>query len=730
MKSSFRYILVASFITAIAAIVFLQFNSNRSTNELINGNEDLMSVLKVKSELQQVQKNVAQLEAEAKSIVIRGEDLQDGRFQQQIKRIDNSFQLLDSFETNQTIGASIQELRQLVSRKVNMNTEVLRTFAGDGKDSAEKLINTQAGQLLSDSIRWLSNQIDERYQVNVTELIRSADNSGRQAKTFGTILAIVAVVTSLIAFGYISYKIIEQQRLIHRLNISELKARQSARVKENFLANMSHEIRTPLNAILGFTGLLKQEPELSSQAGNYTTSIHKAGENLLQIVNNILDISKIEAGMMVVEHAPFEIRHTFSDIRNIYNQKCIEKGLEFIVTIDEGVPQFLLGDEVRVTQMIVNLVGNAIKFTDKGSIQVIVTSRKKTGDAITLKFQVIDTGIGMTEPEEAAIFERFQQSEEGIARRYGGTGLGLSIVKDLVHLMNGTIEVHSKKGWGSSFIIEIPFQIAEADTIVDYGPEEAPGFINAQGRKILIVEDNELNQLLLQQLFRNWAIDFDTAGNGAEAIAYLKTQKYALILMDIQMPVADGYSTAGVIRNDLKIDTPIVAMTADALPGEKERCMAAGMNEYLSKPINESELKKMIAHGLQHENLYGDSGQQEHHGQQNLQYLKLEYLTSVSRGNREYEKEVFEQFLELFPEQLDALTARIEEGDPAPVSKIVHSMKTTVGVVGLDETFYAYFDLLEKNDEKTDHRRDIAALQKISHAVLAEVKEYYDKTYR
>ncbi|MBO9618404.1 MAG: response regulator [Niabella sp.] len=726
MKSSFRYILVATFITAIAAIAFLQFNSNRSINELINGNEDLMSVLKVKDELQQVQKNVAQLEAEAKSIVIRGEDLKDGRFQQQIKRIDNSFQLLDSFETNQTIGASVQELRQLVTRKVNMNTEVLRTFAGDGKDSAEKLINTQAGQLLSDSIRWLSNQIDERYQVNVTQLIRGADNSGRQAKTFGTILAIVAAITSLIAFGYISYKMIEQQRLIHRLNLSELKARQSARVKENFLANMSHEIRTPLNAILGFTGLLKQEPELPAQAGSYTGLIHKAGENLLQIVNNILDISKIEAGMMVVEYAPFEVRHTFSDIRNIYNQKCIEKGLEFIVTIDDAVPRFLLGDAVRVTQLIVNLVGNAIKFTDKGSVHVMVTNLKKNDEEITLKIEVVDTGIGMTEREEAAIFERFQQSDEGIARRYGGTGLGLSIVKDLVHLMSGVIKVHSKKGWGSSFTIALPFRIAGGNPVAAQDTGEEVELLPSAGKKILIVEDNELNQLLLQQLLKNWAIDFDVAGNGAEAIAYLKTQKYALILMDIQMPVADGYTTAGVIRNDLKIETPIVAMTADALPGEKERCIAAGMNEYLAKPINESELKKMIAHGLQDEDTPNRSAEQP----QGLQYLKLEYLASVSRGNKEYEEEVFKQFLELYPEQLNTLTTRITAGAPEPVLKIVHSMKTTVSVLGLDEALYPYLETLEKDEKDAERQAGMNALQQISRLVLAEVIAYYNKVYR
>ena len=204
MKSSFRYILVAAFITAITVIVFLQFNSSRSINELINGNEDLMSLLKVKTELQQVQKNVEQLETEAKSIVIRGADLEDGRFRQQVGRINGSFAALDSFETDQTIGSGIQQLKQLVNRKISLNMEVLRTFSGDGKDSAEKMINNQEEQRLTDSIRILSTRIDERYQGKVTDLIRNADKSGVKAKNFGTILAILAAISSLFVFGYIS----------------------------------------------------------------------------------------------------------------------------------------------------------------------------------------------------------------------------------------------------------------------------------------------------------------------------------------------------------------------------------------------------------------------------------------------------------------------------------------------------------------------------------------------
>ena len=732
MKSSFRYILVAAFITAITVIVFLQFNSSRSINELINGNEDLMSLLKVKTELQQVQKNVEQLETEAKSIVIRGADLEDGRFRQQVGRINGSFAALDSFETDQTIGSGIQQLKQLVNRKISLNMEVLRTFSGDGKDSAEKMINNQEEQRLTDSIRILSTRIDERYQGKVTDLIRNADKSGVKAKTFGTILAILAAISSLFVFGYISYKIVEQQRLIHQLNVSELHASQLARVKENFLANMSHEIRTPLNAILGFTGLLKKE-KVSRQVADYTALIHKAGENLLQIVNNILDISKIEAGMMVVGSAPFEIRYTFSDVKAIYSQQCIEKGLDFIVTIEKEVPRFLLGDEARLIQVMVNVTGNAIKFTDKGFVHLLVSTLKEEEGAVLLQFMVTDTGIGMTEAEVAAVFDRFQQSDGSITRKYGGTGLGLSIVKDLVHLMNGTIKVDSRKSQGSSFTIKLPFRIAARgkEPVDELLPENAAHQQEVQTQKVLIVEDNELNQLLLQQLLKSWGIPFSTASGGAEAVAHLRTGRFDLVLMDIQMPGMDGYTVTGIIRNELKNELPVIAMTADALPGQKERCIEAGMNDYIAKPIQEPELKRMVCHYLEQaaqemRPLFQDEPSFQEPA---LQYLNLDYLTAISMGNSAYEKEVFEQFFELLPRELGGLDEAIQKNDFMAIRRIAHSLKTTVAVMGLDDETYPYLEAFEKEQAILKIQSGFHTFQAVCRSALAEARAYYSRHY-
>ncbi|MGJ7031425.1 response regulator [Niabella hirudinis] len=697
MKSSFRYLLVVTFIAAVIVIVFLQFNSSQSINQLINGNEDLMNVLKLKMELQQVQESVTQLETEVKSIVIRGQNLQDGRFEQQAKKVSQSFRTLDSFEVNPLIGAGILQLKRRVNKKIELNREVLRTFAGDGKEAAEALINDQEEAMLSDSIRSLAHRIDQQYQVSVTLLIRSADQNGRNAKTFGTILAAIAAIASLLAFGYISYKMGEQQRLIHQLNLSEQRARRSAEAKENFLANMSHEIRTPLNAILGFASLLQKKPA-DPESGRYTGLIQKAGENLLQIVNNILDISKIEAGMMPVEKAAFDLRETLSTIEHLYRQRSAEKGLIFSVQVADAVPAAITGDQVRLTQVVVNLVSNAIKFTERGGITVAVDLARPMDDKVVLAFVVSDTGIGMDAAERAAVFARFRQGDESITRKYGGTGLGLTIVKDLVQLQGGSIEVTGEKGVGTVFTVRLPFELAAGAGKKDGNHLPAKPLQAAwPGKTVLVAEDNEMNRLLLAQLLRDWQIGFDMACSGREAVELLKEKWYDLVLMDIQMPEMDGYTATAEIRNTLQNTVPIIAMTADALTSQKEKCAQAGMNDYISKPLDEAALHRLLARWLEQpaDPVLTEDKPAVTTSKEGLRYLQLDYLFTISRGNREYEKDIIAQFCEMVPEELQRIQVAWEQGNTDRVRKTAHSMKTTVAALGLTDHVEAYLLVLE-----------------------------------
>lgn len=723
MKTSFRYVLVIVFVAALAMIVFLQFNSSRSINQLIIGNEDLMSLLKVKSALQELQQDVGQLEADVKTQVFNGVKMDSAEFTSQVHKINHRFELLDSVNHQVSMDASIDRLRQFVNYKVEGCRNMMIAVAA-GNVPIAQIIADQRGELITDSIRVVSDRIDQEYQSHVTELIENADQNGRNAKTFGTILAIFAVLASVLAFGYISYKIVDQQRLIERLNTSELEAKQSVVIKEHFLANMSHEIRTPLNAVLGFANILNKQKGYA-EVEKYSGLIGKAGQNLLQIVNNILDLSKIEAGMMPLEDEPFLVEETIDNITSIYKQQVAEKGLQLLVNVDAIVPEVLVGDEARLTQVIVNLLGNAIKFTNKGSVALLVTIKEKEAESVWLQITVSDTGIGMNDEELAMVFARFQQSDGSITRRYGGTGLGLAIVQDLVQLMKGTIDVKSEKDKGTSFIVALPYKIGHRAHIEKENENIASAPVLGLQR-ILAVEDNEMNIILLEQLLKGWGITYDIARNGRIALEFLKKSSYALILMDIQMPEMDGYSATHIIREELKLDTPIIAMTADVLSGQEEKCLAAGMNGYISKPIQESVLRKII--GNYSEIVDSENGLQAGEsasGKKQYATINLDYVKAIGQGNTEYEKAVFEQFFIQVPKELKEMEALIKPGQLEPVKRLAHGMKSTLSLLIPAGVVFPLLERIESAITIQDLNKDFDELKQLCEAALEEAKDYY-----
>lgn len=387
------------------------------------------------------------------------------------------------------------------------------------------------------------------------------------------------------------------------------KAEESTKLKEAFLANMSHEIRTPMNAIIGFSDILSKGNLLDKEK-EYVKTIKLAGENLLTIINDILDISKIEAGMMTFEEHSFSVKEIFKSLNVLMMEKAKIKDLELSFICDENVPESLLGDPTRLTQIIINLAGNAIKFTQEGKISVGARVIKnniqspdnsKNGNTL-LEFSIKDTGIGITEDKLEHIFERFRQAESHTTRKYGGTGLGLSIAKQLVELQGGTLSVTSEFKLGSIFSFCIPYEqsveIAQVAEITGkkYNLEDI-GKLN-----ILLVEDNQLNVILIKSLFSESNLNLEVVENGSICIEKLRknnglttlTKCYDIILMDMEMPVMNGYEATAIIRNELNNSIPIIAMTANAMAGERERCLSLGMNDYISKPINANLLFEKI----------------------------------------------------------------------------------------------------------------------------------------
>ena len=398
--------------------------------------------------------------------------------------------------------------------------------------------------------------------------------------------------------GVIERKIGEQQR-----QEAKEAAEMASRYKSEFLATISHEIRTPLNGIMGMAALL-MEKRLSSKKLFYVEMIRKSGENLLNIINDVLDLSKIESGNIELEEKDFSLREIRHELRDLFGELATKKGLHFRTRITTNVPAFVKGDIHRIRQILVNLLSNAVKFTEKGDIVLRITTcdgDPSDNETLTwIQFQVEDTGIGIDKTVAERLFQPFTQGDASTTRKYGGSGLGLSICKRLAELMYGRIEFSSEKDKGSIFTLKVPLKHSTmtSETARKATEEKTSKVIFSSKIRVLIVEDNSVNQKLFQIMLKNLGISASTAENGLIALRTLQGEKFDLILMDCHMPEMDGFSACRAFRAYEKgiyvARTPVVAVTANAMKGERERCIASGMDDFLTKPVEKNDLQSML----------------------------------------------------------------------------------------------------------------------------------------
>lgn len=367
-------------------------------------------------------------------------------------------------------------------------------------------------------------------------------------------------------------------------------AEDGARAKSDFLSVMSHEIRTPLNAIIGIAHLLLQEQLLPSQLENLK-ALNISAENLLRLINDILDFGKIEDGKIVLAEKNTCLRRLAENIKTAYQIRASERGNTINMIVDDALPPCILGDEVRLGQILHNLVSNAVKFTRNGVITLQMSLQKLQDDEATVYFSVRDTGVGIEKDKQVLIFDRFTQANDDIAREFGGSGLGLTIVKRLAHLYNSDIYLNSEPGQGSTFFFTIAFKKGKAEI----QPQQATsGRNDLSGIKVLLVEDVEFNIMVAKKMITNWNGSVDVAENGAIAIDKILQSEYDIVLMDLQMPVMDGYDATQKIRN-FNDSIPIIALTASASSDILQRTREFGMTDYLAKPFKPGELYEMIS---------------------------------------------------------------------------------------------------------------------------------------
>lgn len=535
----------------------------------------------------------------------------------------------------------------------------------------------------------------------------------------------------------ISIDITDRKKNEQELRAARANAEESMRVRERFLANMSHEIRTPLNGVIGLSNMLAHT-RLDEEQQSYLNAIRLSADNLLVIINDILDFSKIEAGKIHFEHIDFSLNSVLNGLEDTFALKLAEQNNDFAVELPDDLPSRFNGDPVRLNQILLNLVGNAVKFTKDGKIKLRIAIAEQTEQAYKLRFSVVDNGIGIAAERLPSIFESFTQAEDTISREFGGTGLGLSIVKQLVELQNGKIEVESELGEGSAFTFELTFGKAVDAPATQVGEErERKEIERIKNANILLVEDNSVNQLVATETLKRWLVEVDVAGNGREALDALRARRYDLVLMDIRMPVMDGYQTIDYIRNRMDApvkDVPIMAMTAHAMPEERDKCFKLGVNDYITKPFEARILKQKISallEGIAPDDMSNDAhlpdpnqnaaGSSERAVPAEGKNYGLKFFREIAGDDEEQLLYIVNLTIEELVGSINKFEAALGEGAHETIMQTAHKLKSTMRYLCADEAGR----LFEELERKAESRAPLETLRRDGHASLEQARALY-----
>lgn len=520
--------------------------------------------------------------------------------------------------------------------------------------------------------------------------------------------------------------ITNQKKLEKDLIKSREQAELLAKAKETFLANMSHEMRTPMNAIIGMGNQLTKT-KLTDQQNFYLSIINQAAENLLVIINDILDLSKIEAGKLSIEKIGFRPKQVINNAMQVVMHKAEEKGLQLTSScFDEQISPVLIGDPFRLNQVLLNLLSNAIKFTEKGYVDIICEVKESSNTTQTIQFKVVDTGIGMEEVFVDRLFDKFSQESDSTTRKYGGTGLGMSICKELIELMKGHIEVSSEKGKGTTVIISISFDKGTAADISEPVTEIVSNDILI-GKNILVTDDNDMNRLVASTILKNHGASILEATNGEEALNIQNEQEVDLILMDIHMPVLNGLEATQEIRKR-NTEVPIIALTANTVKGENERCMRAGMNDYIAKPFKEEEFLEKIAYWLHRQP--PDTSEKKIKTDQVNKLYDLSGLHEISRGDHRFILKMVDLFCEQSKQMVEQMKTLYAAGKAKEIGELAHKLKPSIDSLKIHLLEQIIRDIEKAGKEgqlSTALEEKIAYTHATIHEVIEEMRKEYPK---
>lgn len=629
---------------------------------------------------------------------------------------------------------------------VTSSTDAIISKSIDGtinvwNKSAEKIFGYTAAEAIGQNVSILIPPGLENEEKSLMEKVKNGEvieqyetlrkrKDGKQINVSFSVSPIRDSSGKITGISKIVREVTEQKRFEKELIEAKRNAEREKKIaeeameaKQQFLSNMSHEIRTPLNAIIGFTKVVLKT-NLDEKQKEYLNAIKVSGDALIVLINDILDLAKVEAGKMSFEEIPFKLYDSISSMLHLFETKLLKKKIELVKYYDENIPEVLLGDAVRLHQIILNLVSNAIKFTSQGKITVSVKLKHEDAENTTVEFLVEDTGIGIAEDKLDTIFNNFQQASSGTARVYGGTGLGLAIVKQLVLSQGGSLQVKSKVDEGSAFSFTLTFkktkEKVEKKIETEIKVEEQAGNV-----RVLVAEDVTLNQLLIKTLLKEFNFECVLAANGKIAIEKLKAQNFDLILMDLQMPEMNGYEATQYIRSTLKSEIPIIALTADVTTADVEKCRAFGMNDYVSKPIDDKLLYNKILKYVDKAaaTIKVPETELEILEEQN-KIVNLEYLKQHTKGDAVMMKKMIRTYLDETPKLVDTMKQSVDNMDWESLGQAAHSIIPTFSIMGINEEYAEMAKKIKEHAVKKEESPLIATLLvKIDEICAQAVKE-------
>lgn len=565
---------------------------------------------------------------------------------EKVQFVNQGFKTLSGFEAHEILGRKASDLFISKSDKNKVKEKTLQRQVGIS-DMYEVEVRTKSGEN-----RWW--------------MISGAPNYNDKGQLIGSI--------------GIHLDITEKKELEFALQSAKQRAEESSKAKAAFLANMSHEIRTPLNGIIGMIRELARN-SLPEKQMRYVDNASIASQHLLSVLNNILDISKIEAGELSLEKHHFKLRDTIKEVKSIVASRAREKGLLLNLDLREIKDVTYMGDSARIRQILLNLIGNAIKFTSQGGVFIECKIRNRMATHHSISITVEDTGIGMEEDYQQKLFKKFSQEDSSTSRKFGGTGLGMAITREIIQLMEGSINVKSKKNEGT--FIELAFDLPVGDADMIERQDREISSTNLRGVNILLVEDNEFNRAVVCHTLNRLNCNISEAEDGEKALALISKQKFDIVLMDLQMPIMDGFETTKVIREELKLNTPIIALTANAFKSELEQCLRIGMNDYVTKPFEEEKLINVILKSLHQVPFIEELPVIEEAPTVEEKLFNLDKLREFDKGNNGYSNKLLDIFIKQTEISVEQLKAAMGQLDYESLHQIAHKIKPSLATMGI-----------------------------------------------